>query len=93
MLEGKEGIARQKAMELLVKYGEALGAERFVDTNNVCGVVAGSSPLVRQFAAKVRNMDAVFSEFNLDCDEVVEIPTVKSFTNILKRWENSLVSI
>lgn len=80
MLEGKEGIARQKAMELLVKYGEALGAERFVDTNNVCGVVAGSSPFVRQFAAKVRNMDAVFSEFNLDCDEVVEIPTVKSFT-------------
>lgn len=28
MLDGKEGLARQKAMELLVKYGEALGAER-----------------------------------------------------------------
>lgn len=28
MLDGKEGLARQKAMELLVKYGEALGTER-----------------------------------------------------------------
>ena len=29
---------KQKAMELLVRYAEALGAERFVDTNNVAGV-------------------------------------------------------
>ena len=35
MLEGKQRAARQKAMELLVKYAEGLGAERFVDTNNV----------------------------------------------------------
>ena len=27
MLEGKEGPARQKAMELLVKYAEGLGAD------------------------------------------------------------------
>ncbi|MCK4273405.1 MAG: DUF521 domain-containing protein [Dehalococcoidales bacterium] len=27
LLDGSEGLARQKAMELLVKYGEALGAE------------------------------------------------------------------
>ena len=37
MLEGKEGRAKQKAMDLLVRYGEALGAERRVATNNVCG--------------------------------------------------------
>ncbi len=36
ILEGEEGPARQKAMELLVKYGEALGAEKLVNTNNVC---------------------------------------------------------
>jgi len=30
-------------MELLVKYGEALGAERLVDTSNVCvSVTAGA---------------------------------------------------
>ena len=38
MLDGREGKARQKAMDLLVRYAEALGAERFVDTNNVAGV-------------------------------------------------------
>ena len=35
MLEGKEGLAKQKAMELLTKFGNALGAERFIDTDNV----------------------------------------------------------
>jgi TRAP-type C4-dicarboxylate transport system permease large subunit len=39
MLEGKEGLAKQKAMELLVKYAEGLGADRFVDTNNVTIIV------------------------------------------------------
>jgi len=34
MLDGKEGLPRAKAMEILVKYGDALGAERFVNTNN-----------------------------------------------------------
>jgi predicted aconitase len=38
MLDGRDGKAKQKAMELLVRYAEALGAERFVDTNNVAGV-------------------------------------------------------
>lgn len=80
MLDGKEGLDRQKAMELLVKYGEALGAERLVNTNNVCGGVSGASPFVRKFAAKVRNMDAVFSEFNLDSGEGVKILPVKAFT-------------
>ena len=28
MLDGSEGRAKQKAMDLLVRYGEALGAER-----------------------------------------------------------------
>ena len=38
MLDGARGIAKQKAMELLVRYAKALGAERFVDTKNVAGV-------------------------------------------------------
>ena len=80
MLDGKQGHARQKAMELLVKYGEALGAERLVDTHNVCAGVAGAGPFVRDFAAKAGSIDAVFSEFNLDSREAVEIPKVKAFT-------------
>jgi hypothetical protein len=38
MLDGRRGKATQKAMDLLVRYAEALGAERFVDTKNVAGV-------------------------------------------------------
>lgn len=45
MLDGKEGPAKQKAMDLLVRYGNALGAERLVDTNNVCGTVVATNPL------------------------------------------------
>jgi hypothetical protein len=80
MLDGKEGPGRQKAMELLVRYGEALGAERLVDTNNVCVAIGASGPFIRDMADKTGGLDAVFSEFSLDSDEVVEIPEVKAFT-------------
>jgi predicted aconitase len=77
MLDGKEGPARQKAMDLLVRYGEALGAERFVDTKNVCGTIGASTPFLREYSSKHGGMDAVFSEFNLDSAEIVEIPEVR----------------
>jgi hypothetical protein len=80
MLDGREGPAKQKAMDLLVRYGEALGAERLVDTNNVCTTVGASTPFLRDFAAKAGGLDAVFSEFNLDSPEAVKIPHAKAFT-------------
>ncbi len=49
MLDGREGKARQKAMELLVRYAEALGAERFVDTTNVAGVPGSSNPFLQNY--------------------------------------------
>jgi predicted aconitase len=76
MLDGSRGKARQKAMDLLLRYGEALGAERFVDTSNVCGTVGASTPFLREYGRTHGGMDAVFSEFNLDSAEVVEIPPV-----------------
>ena len=78
MLEGKEGKARQKAMELLVRYAEALGAERFVDTTNVAGVPGSSSPYLQNYykAAGPNSYDAIFSHFDLDSDELVEVPRV-----------------
>ena len=39
MLDGKEGLAKQKAMELLVRYAEGLGAKRFININNVIIVI------------------------------------------------------
>jgi hypothetical protein len=79
MLEGREGAAKQKAMELLVRYGEALGAERLVDTNNVASTVMYGDPISRQLAEK-GGFDAVFSEMNLDSQEVVPIPQVEVHT-------------
>jgi len=78
MLDGHGGKARQKAMELLVRYAEALGAERFVDTNNVAGVPGSYSPLLLNYyqATAENAYDIVYSRFDLDSDEVVQVPRV-----------------
>ena len=76
MLDGEGGKARQKAMALLVRYAEALGAERFVDTRNVAGVPGSASPFLQNYYAgkDADGLDAIFSYFDLDSDELVEIP-------------------
>jgi predicted aconitase len=76
MLDGRDGKARQKAMELLVRYAEALGAEAFVDTRNVAGVPGSANPFLQNYY-KDKNadgLDAIFSHFDLDSDELVEVP-------------------
>lgn len=78
LLDGAEGKARQAAMRLLVRYGEALGAERFVDTNNVAGGAVGTLPNRRDVVPPESSMEARFSLLNLDSDEVLEIPPVKA---------------
>ena len=64
-------------MELLVRYAEALGAERFVDTNNVAGVPGRPIRFCRtttRTSGDRANGDAIFSFFDLDSDELVEVP-------------------
>jgi predicted aconitase len=85
MLDGREGKARQKAMELLVRYAEALGVDRFVDTTNVAGVPGQANPfLERHYRAALGGADTkvgydvIFSYFDLDSDELVEIPRVST---------------
>ena len=78
VLDGAEGPARAAAMSLLVRYGDALGAERLVDTNNVSGGIVGTLPKRRDVVANLADMDAVFSLLNLDSDERLEIPPVKA---------------
>jgi len=81
MLDGDTGAATQKAMELLVRYAEALGAERFVETNNVAGVPGSAPPWVKQYyAADGGDYRAVFSRFDLDSDEVVDVPRMNAFS-------------
>ena len=44
MRDGAEGDAVAAAMDLLIRYGAALGAERLVDTRNVAGTMTQPSP-------------------------------------------------
>jgi predicted aconitase len=76
-LDGAHGRATQKAMELLVRYAEALGAERFVDTNNVAGVPGSANPFLQNYykGKGTSDRDAIFSYFDLDADELLEAPT------------------
>jgi predicted aconitase len=76
MLDGQHGKARQKAMDLLVRYAEALGAERFVDTQNVAGVPGSANAFLQNYYKDKGGPggDAIFSFFDLDADELVEAP-------------------
>ena len=76
MLDGAHGKARQKAMELLVRYAEALGAERFVDTRNVAGVPGSANPFLQNYYKDkgADGRDAIFSFFDLDADELIDVP-------------------
>src|ERR1700730_17232264 len=79
MLDAAEGKARQKAMELLVRYAEALGAERFVDTTNVTGVPGSSTLFLQKYFeedAGDASFEAVFSLYDLDAGEVMAVPSV-----------------
>ncbi|WP_105383903.1 aconitase X [Neorhizobium alkalisoli] len=78
MYDGEHGRAKARAMDLLVRYGEALGAERLVETNNVAGAFNASTPSVQPIARK--GMEHVYSELNLDSDEVVEVPHMVAHT-------------
>lgn len=74
MLDGARGPVPAAAMRLLVRYGDVLGAERFVDTNNVCGAnVFGPK---QSSVLGTTDPNALFSEFSLDSDEVLPIPQV-----------------
>lgn len=85
MYDGQHGAARQKAMDLLVRYGNALGAERLVETNNVAGTIGATTPFMRKFAHEQGGLDAVFSEFSLDSAEVVSIPKVSVYSSHLQQ--------
>jgi predicted aconitase len=79
MLGGEEGAAVQKAMELLVRYADALGAERFVETSNVAGVPGSSPQWVKDhFKADGGDYRAVFSRYDLDSDVVVDAPRMNA---------------
>ena len=80
LLDGSEGLACQKAMDLLVKYGDALGAERLIETNNVCVSMSAGAYTSPKPGAKISDIDAALSRMYLDSDEPFEIPRAKVYT-------------
>jgi len=90
MLDGKHGRARQRAMEILVQYADAVGAGRFIDTNNV-HLLIGFHPYPE--VVTLRDADELVSKFLLDADEKIAVDYVKAFntTHIwamdLERWQ------
>src|ERR1700733_15246417 len=77
MLDGTGGAAKQKAMELLIRYAKALGAERFVDTKNIAGVPGSSTLFLQKYFeehAGDGSFEAVFSLYDLDAGEVMPVP-------------------
>ena len=77
MLDGKEGKTRQKALEFLINYGTALGAESLVDTSNVGGYMIADRASYREFGG---DFDALFSLMCLDSEERLVFPKVKVFS-------------
>ena len=75
MLNGERGPARQKAMDLLVRYANALGCEDFVDVSNVTGVPGQANVFLDQvYRERGDSWDTIYSLYDLDSDEVVDIP-------------------
>jgi len=76
MLAGDDGRAVQAALELLVRYGELMGAERLIDTDNVCGANIFGPRHARVLGTA--DPAALFSRFSLDLDETVEVPPFRA---------------
>ncbi len=71
MTEGDQGPAVAGAMDLLIRYGDILGAERLVETNNVCGASIYGPRHSRVLGTT--DPDTLFSEFSLDLRSPVPI--------------------
>jgi predicted aconitase len=76
MRDGAEGGAVAAAMDLLIRYGEALGAERLVDTRNVAGTMTQPSPAKAQLVRE-GGWAKAYAVINLDSDDDIEIPRMK----------------
>ncbi len=76
MRDGAEGDAVAAAMDLLIRYGESLGAERLVDTRNVAGTMTQPSPAKAKLVEE-GGWARAYAVINLDCDKDIEIPRMK----------------
>jgi predicted aconitase len=76
MRDGAEGAAVAAAMDLLIRYGEALDAARLCDVRNVAGTMTQPSP-VKARLVRDGGWDKAFAVINLDSDDDLEIPPMR----------------
>ncbi|GAA4668126.1 aconitase X catalytic domain-containing protein [Amycolatopsis dongchuanensis] len=76
MIDGAEGPAVAAAMDLLVRYAEALDCERFCDVRNVAGTMTQPSPAKAKLVAE-HGWDKAYAVINLDSDGDFEVPAMK----------------
>lgn len=76
MRDGADGDAVAAAMDLLIRYGDALGADRLVETRNVAGTMTQPSPAKAKLVEE-GGWAKAYAVINLDCDRDIEIPRMK----------------
>ncbi|HEX6525497.1 MAG TPA: aconitase X catalytic domain-containing protein [Streptosporangiaceae bacterium] len=76
MRDGEQGAAVAAAMDLLVRYGQALDADRLCDVRNVAGTMTQPSPVKAKLVTE-GGWDKAFAVINLDCDDDIEIPDMR----------------
>lgn len=76
MRDGRDGPAVAAAMDLLIRYGEGLGAERLCSVRNVAGTSTQPTPAKTKIAAE-GGWSKAYAVINLDCDEDIEIPQMR----------------
>lgn len=76
MFDGAEGPAVAAAMDLLVRYGDALDCEHLCDVRNVAGTMTQPSPAKAKLVAE-HGWDKAFSVINLDSDADFDVPPMR----------------
>jgi len=70
-------------MDLLLRYGDALGAEDFVETRNVCGTVTATR--LSCVTSRCRRAASMPSQrVQPDSEEIVAVPKVRAFSSHLQ---------
>jgi predicted aconitase with swiveling domain len=76
MRDGAEGAATAAAMDLLIRYGDALACDRLCEVRNVAGTMTQPSP-VKERLVREGGWDKAFAVINLDCDTDIEVPAMR----------------
>ena len=76
LLNGKHGKDKQKAMEFIVEYAIALGAEKLVEISSVTGGLGSSKNIMEDLEKENYDMEKIFCEYKLNSSEKVPVDKV-----------------